>query len=304
MKSSTTLNDTLEGEDTSLRRLISLLAELGLVISRQIPRHLGMTQTRNIYGERQEKLDVWANDLIVKKLMKSGLVRQVGSEELDRPLSAKQGEFTAVFDPIDGSSNLDSNNVLGTIIGIYKDEQLPARGRNLLAAMYFVYGPYLQLVLAFKDGVRIFTAADRGHGSARFWSDGEFREIPKPPTIYGIGGLRDKWTSTVREYVEYLDKRRLTFRYGGSLAGDFNQILNKGGFFAYPELVDAPQGKYRLQFEANPIGFITEKAGGRASTGKLAILDVQPESISQRIPTYLGDSGLVQDFESLIRTRS
>jgi fructose-1,6-bisphosphatase I len=304
LKSNTTLNDALESEDASLRKLISLLAELGLVISRQIPRHLGMAETRNIYGERQEKLDLWANDLITNKLMASGLVRQVGSEELDRPLSAKRGEFSAVFDPIDGSSNLESNNVLGTIVGIYKDEQLPARGRDLLAGMYFVYGPYLQLVLALKDGVRVFIATDRGHGSTQFWSDGEFREIPKPPSVYGVGGLRDKWTPRVREFIEYLEKRRLSFRYGGSLVGDFNQVLNKGGFFAYPELVDAPQGKYRLQFEANPIGFITEKAGGRASTGKLRILDVEPESISQRIPTYLGDSELVQEFEGLIETRS
>ncbi len=295
LKSSITLDDALESEDTSFRKVISLLAELGLVIARQIPQHLGIARTRNIYGERQEKLDVWANDLIANKLLASGLVSQVGSEELDAPRSAKRGEFSVVFDPIDGSSNLSSDNVLGTIVGVYRDQQLPAKGKDLTAAMYFVYGPYLQFVLASRDGVRVFTGTNTGSGPARFRSDGQLHEIPKPPTVYGIGGLRDKWTPRVREYVEILEKRRLSFRYGGSLVGDFNQVLNKGGFFAYPELVDAPQGKYRLQFEANPMGFITERAGGNASTGKLSILNVEPESISQRIPTYLGDSGLVQE---------
>jgi len=297
------LEDLLENEDTNMRRLVLLLTELGRLISEQIPGHLGQAQTRNIYGEKQENLDVWANDLIVNRLMRSGIVSQVASEELDKPLTIKQGEFSVVFDPIDGSSNLVSDNVLGTIVGIYRDEQLPAMGRNLSAAMYFVYGPYLQLVLALRDGTRIFSATGRGQGSAQFWSSGEFRRIPKPPLVYGIGGARDKWTPRVRRFVENLEKRELTYRYGGSLVGDFNQILNKGGFFAYPELVDAPQGKYRLQFEANPIGFITEKAGGKASTGKSGILDVEPESISQRIPTYLGDPGLVQEIENVIRAK-
>jgi fructose-1,6-bisphosphatase I len=304
LKSSTTLDDALESEDTSFRKVISLLAELGLLIGRQIPQHLGMARTRNIYGERQENLDVWANDLIANKLLASGLVSQVGSEELDAPRSAKHGEFSVVFDPIDGSSNLSSNNVLGTIVGVYRDQELPAKGKNLSAAMYFVYGPYLQFVMALKDGARVFTGTTKGNGAARFRSDGQLHEIPKPPIVYGVGGPRDKWTPRVREYVESLEKRRLSFRYGGSLVGDFNQVLTKGGFFAYPELVDAPQGKYRLQFEANPMGFITERAGGKASTGKLSILDVEPESISQRVPTYLGDSGLVQELEALFRTRS
>jgi len=98
-----------------------------------------------------------------------------------------------------------------------------------------------------------------------------------------------------------LEKRKFSLRYGGSFVGDYNQTLSKGGFFAYPELTDAPEGKYRLQFESNPVGFITEKAGGRVSTGRGNILDVEPTSISQRIPTYLGDPGLVQEFESLYR---
>jgi fructose-1,6-bisphosphatase I len=99
-----------------------------------------------------------------------------------------------------------------------------------------------------------------------------------------------------------LEKRGLSLRYGGSFVGDYNQVLMKGGFFAYPELSDAPKGKYRLQFESNPIGFITELAGGRASDGINRILDVTPTSISQRVPTYVGNSNLVAEFETIYRT--
>ena len=170
--------------------------------------------------------------------------------------------------------------------------------------MYFLYGPYHQLVLALQDGVRSFAALGKGSDGTRFVSDGLIRQLPKPPTVYGIGGLREKWTPRVRDFVESLEKRKLSLRYGGSFVGDYNQVLTKGGFFAYPELTDSPEGKYRLQFESNPVGFITEKAGGRASTGTRNILDVQPTSIIQRVPTYLGNPELVQEFESTYQSKS
>ena len=170
--------------------------------------------------------------------------------------------------------------------------------------MYFLYGPFHQLVLALHDGVRTFAALGKGSEETRFVSDGLLRQLPKPPMVYGIGGLREKWTPRVRGFVESLEKRKMSLRYGGSFVGDYNQVLTKGGFFAYPELTDAPEGKYRLQFESNPVGFITEKAGGRASTGTQSILDTEPSSIVQRVPTYLGDSELVQEFESRYHSTS
>jgi len=160
------------------------------------------------------------------------------------------------------------------------------------------------LVLALQDGVHSFAALGKGSQGARFVSDGLVRQLPKPPTVYGIGGLREKWTPNVQVFVESLEKRKLSLRYGGSFVGDYNQVLTKGGFFAYPELTDAPEGKYRLQFESNPVGFITEKAGGRASTGTENILDVEPSSIVQRVPTYLGDQDLVREFESIYQSKS
>jgi fructose-1,6-bisphosphatase I len=299
-----TLTDLLGSEDRSLSKLVLLLADLAIVVQRRIPEELGLSGGVNVYGEKQLELDVWSNELFTKKLLKSGMVRRVASEEMEEVAESRSGDYSVVLDPLDGSSNLKSNNLLGTIVGVYYDKILPAKGRDLLAAMYFLYGPFLQLVLALKDGVRLSAAAGKGVGAKRFVSDGQLYKLPKPPTVYGIGGLREKWTPTVKQFVETLEKRKLSLRYGGSFVGDYNQVLSKGGFFAYPELIDAPQGKYRLQFESNPVGFITEKAGGRASTGIGNILDVEPTSIAQRVPTYLGDPELVMDFQSLHQTKS
>jgi len=298
-----TLKDIVGVEDRSLYKLISLIANLSILVRDMIPRELGFAGGTNPYGEKQLQIDVWSNDLFTKKLLKSGLVKRLASEEMEEVAEAKSGEFSIVLDPLDGSSNLKSNNLLGTIVGVYREKPLPARGRDLQAAMYFLYGPYHQLVLALHDGVRSFVALGKGSQGTRFVSDGLFRQLPKPPTVYGIGGLREKWTPKILQFVESLEKRKLSLRYGGSFVGDYNQVLTKGGFFAYPELTDAPQGKYRLQFESNPVGFITEKARGRASTGTGNILDVEPISITQRVPTYLGDQDLVREFEAIYQSK-
>ena len=294
----------MEPEDRSLYKLISLIADLTILIRSRIPHELGLAGSVNVYGEKQLKIDVWSNNLFTRKLSKSGLVSQIASEELEEVVKSKKGEYSVVLDPLDGSSNLKSDNLLGTIVGIYHDRPLPAKGRDLLAAMYFLYGPFQQLVLAIHDGARLFAAVGRGRGARSFVSDGELHRLPKPPTVYGVGGLRDKWTPRVRSFVESLEKRRLSLRYGGSFVGDYNQVLHKGGFFAYPELTDSAEGKYRLQFESNPVGFITEKAGGKTSTGTGSILNVEPLSVSQRVPTYLGDSDLVEEFEAVYRRNS
>jgi len=299
-----TLKDIIGTEERSLYKLISQIADLSTLVRERIPKELGFSGGVNPYGEKQLQIDVWSNDLFTKKLLGSGLVKRIASEEMENVAEAKAGEYSIVLDPLDGSSNLKSNNLLGTIVGVYREKPLPAKGRDLQAAMYFLYGPYHQLVLALQDGVRSFAALGKGTQGSRFVSDGLTRQLPKPPTVYGIGGLREKWTPKVRGFVESLERRKLSLRYGGSFVGDYNQVLAKGGFFAYPELTDAPEGKYRLQFESNPVGFITEKAGGRASTGTKNILDIEPSSIVQRVPTYLGDQDLVREFESSYMLKS
>ena len=296
------LHELLETEDRSLSKLVYLLAELSLRISREIPRTLGMTEGVNLYGEQQAELDVWSNGLLTKRLLRSGLVREVASEEMENVIRADHGEYCVAIDPLDGSSNIKSNNLVGTIISIYHDKSLPAKGRNLLCALYFLYGPYIEAVVGIKNGVYLAAPAGRGLGASKFVSNGEPHRLPSKGSVYGIGGARDKWTLRVRDFAERLEKKKLKFRYGGSFVGDYNQVLCGGGFFAYPELLDAPEWKYRLQFESNPIGFITERAGGKASNGKGSILDIEPVSIAQRVPTYLGNRELVSEFESLSDT--
>jgi fructose-1,6-bisphosphatase I len=295
-----TLREALNQEDRGLRNVVELLANLSLTISAGIPRRLGVGKTRNVYGEEQKKLDIWANDLFVTKLLKSGLVRQVGSEELEEPRSAKRGELTVTIDPIDGSSNVESDNPLGTIVGLYR-ENLPAKGKDLACSMYFMYGPYIALILALPNGVQSFVAAGTGTAPNRFVSNGEILRLPEPGQVYGIGGLKNKWTPRVKGFVDTLEQRGLKLRYSGSFTGDVNQIVHYGGIFAYPELTDAPNGKLRLQFEANPVAYIMEKAGGSGSTGSGRILDVEPTSNSQRVPTYVGNASIIKELENLPR---
>ena len=299
----TSMGQVLQTEDRSLRKLVLLLAEISLSIAAQIPKSLGGTNRYNVYGEKQAEMDVRTNDLVTKKLAKSHLVRQLASEETPEPLNFKQGEFSVTLDPLDGSSNITSNNLMGTIAGIYRETRLPAKGRDQIAAMYFLYGPYTQAVVALKDGVYIFVPSGRGSGaSGRYVSKGTPHILPEKGSVYGIGGLKQKWTPKVQDFVQSLEKRALKLRYGGSFVGDFNQVLYYGGVFAYPELVDAPNGKLRLQFESNPVAFITEKAGGKGSTGRASILDVEPTSNDERVPTYVGNSDLINEFEQSMKT--
>jgi fructose-1,6-bisphosphatase I len=295
----TSLGEVLREEDQSLRRLILLLADQSLTIAGELPKTLGGTSRLNVYGEKQQELDIWSNSLLTKKLAKSGLVRQIASEEIEEPMKMKHGEFSVTLDPLDGSSNIKSNNLMGTIVGIYRGAELPAKGRDLSAAMYFLYGPYTQAVIALTRGVYVLVASKNVSASRAYFSDGMAHRLPEKGAVYGIGGLKAKWTPRVQNFVESLERRGLKLRYGGSFVGDFNQVLYYGGIFAYPELVDAPYGKLRLQFESNPIAFITEKAGGRGSTGAGSILDVGPKKIDERTPTYVGNTDLVDELEQI-----
>jgi fructose-1,6-bisphosphatase I len=297
-----TLADVVESEDQAFRKLVSLLSDLSQQIVAEIPHSLGVTEGTNVYGETQTEIDVWSNELLTKKLIKSGLVNQVASEEMEETIKGGNGEFSVVLDPLDGSSNIKTDNLVGTIVGVYHDKELPARGRDLFSSMYFLYGPYTEAVLAISSGVFLTVAAGKGRGSERFLCTVDAHRFPEKPSVYGIGGAKDKWGRELQGFVDSLEKRKLKMRYGGSFVGDYNQVLHNGGFFAYPALSDAPEGKYRLQFESNPVGFITEKAGGRASTGKGNVLEVEPTGISQRVPTYLGNRDLVTEFEGLART--
>src|SRR3989442_15255561 len=171
------LRELLESEDRSLGKLVDLLAELSLRIVREIPRTLGMTEGVNVYGDQQTELDVWSNGLLTKRLLRSVLVRQVASEEMETVMSADHGEYTVALDPLDGSSNIKTNNLMGTIIGIYHDKPLPAAGHDLLSALYFLYGPYVEAVVGTKTGVYLASPAGGGTGGSELIPNQKARRI-------------------------------------------------------------------------------------------------------------------------------
>jgi len=253
--------------------------------------------TKNVYGEQQLELDVWMNDLFVDALRESRLVSQVASEEMGEVKKVGRGRFSVVLDPLDGSSNVKSNNIFGTIFGIFDGADLPARGSDLFAAGYLIYGPATTLVYAAEGAVHEFVLGGGGRPE-EFLLIAEGLRLPPKGKLYGVGGHREKWIPEAKAFVSELERELMNLRYGGSFVGDFNQILHYGGFFAYPAQADKPAGKYRLHFESNPIAFIVEAAGGAGTTGKERILDVAPTGIEQTVPTHVGNRDLVDRFRA------
>src|SRR5712691_6483466 len=283
--------------DRDLGLLLSRFAGLVSRIRRELPIRRDPAATRNVYGEQQLELDVWMNDLFVDACRESNLVAQVASEEMGEVKDLGRGRFSVVLDPLDGSSNVRSNNIFGTILGIFDRKKLPAPGRDLFAAGYLIYGPATTLVYATRDGVHEFVQGGAGRPDEFFLIEERLR-LPPKGKLFGVGGHRDKWVPEVKAFVKELEQELLNLRYGGSFVGDFNQILHYGGFFGYPAQVDKRAGKYRLHFESNPIAFIAEAAGGAGTTGSERILDVPATGIDQTVPTYVGNRDLIERLRS------
>jgi fructose-1,6-bisphosphatase I len=276
---------------------LSRIAGLTTHIRQELPVRRDPAATRNVYGEQQLELDVWMNDLFVDSLRQSKLVAQVASEEMGEVKGIGHGRFSIVLDPLDGSSNVKSNNIFGTIFGVYDGTPLPARGSELFAAGYLIYGPATTFVYATRSGVHEFVQRKVAR-SEEFILIDEGLRLPSKGKLYGVGGHRDRWIPEVKAFVGDLERELMNLRYGGSFVGDFNQILHYGGFFAYPAQIDKPAGKYRLHFESNPIAFIAEAAGGAGTTGTERILDVAATGIDQTVPTYVGNQDLVDRFRA------
>jgi fructose-1,6-bisphosphatase I len=292
-----TLAEHAAKADRDLARLLTAFAGLATRIRRELPIRRDPAATRNVYGEQQLELDVWMNDLFVEALGKSKLVSQVASEEMGAVKEVGRGRFSVVLDPLDGSSNVKSNNIFGTIFGIFDGKRLPAPGSDLFAAGYLIYGPATTFVYATEGSVQEFVQGGGG-GPDEFFLIQEGLRLPSKGKLYGVGGHREKWIPEVKDFISEIERELLNLRYGGSFVGDFNQILHYGGFFAYPAQVDKLHGKYRLHFESNPIAFITEAAGGAGTTGKERILDVAATGIDQTVPTYVGNQDLIDRFRS------
>lgn len=249
---------------------------------------LGVAGTSNLYGEEQLALDVLSDRIMRKRLIHSGVVCNIASEEMDEIFevtSNPQGMFSVAYDPLDGSSLVDVNLAVGTIVGIYQGCDLLQPGRNMVGAMYILYGPRVSLVYSVGKGVYEFTM----NQLMEYTLTRENVRMKPAGDIYSPGGLRKKYSPETENFIRYLEDKGSKLRYSGGFVPDINQILMKGkGVFMYPALEDAPVGKLRLLFELNPMAFLIEQAGGCATNGDIRILDVNPEGLDQRCPVYIG----------------
>jgi fructose-1,6-bisphosphatase I len=302
--------------------LMTAIAVAAKVITREVRRAgltniCGATDGSNSHGETQQKLDLLANDLLCKTLMHSGHLCALASEELPgllpAPDGAPTGRYTLAFDPLDGSSNIDYNVSVGTIFSIHRrvttsgpgtEEDLLQRGSKQVAAGYIVYGSSTIFVYSSGNGVHGFTL-DPTIGEFVL-SHPDIR-TPARGRIYSINeGNQRHWSPGVRACIDHLRSGdrpggACTSRYVGSLVADFHRNLLAGGVFLYPGDRKNPNGKLRLLYEAAPLAFIAEQAGGRASTGYGRILDIQPTDLHQRVPLIIGCAQDVRDAEQFLR---
>lgn len=293
--------------------ILEQIAFAAKIVSREVNKAglvniIGSTDGINVHGETQQKLDLYANEKMVSALDPTGKVCAMASEEMEDmlPVSNKslEGKYTVVFDPLDGSSNIDVNVSVGTIFGIYRrlddpdcKKSLLQPGNKLVCAGYVIYGSSTMFVYTTGHGVNGFTLDP---------SVGEFLlshpdiKMPEYGKIYSINESNYfRWPKGIQEYVNFIKQhpeRQYTLRWIGTLVADFHRNLLKGGVFLYPEDSKNKNGKLRLLYEANPMAFIIENAGGMATDGKERILDIQPEGLHQRIPLIIGSKYEVEKY--------
>lgn len=246
----------------------------------------------NPSDEEQREADVWANELLKEKITNVEGVGELASEEEEEVVQCGEG-LSVAMDPLDGSSNIPTNNLIGTIIGIY-DEELPCKGENLVSSFYVVYGPLISIMRVENGQVNEYVLEEKSGDRVEPHLASEDIQIPEP-YVYGFGGNKN-WTEEFREFEKEIS-RDLKLRYGGSFVGDVNQVLHQGGIFAYPERTDAPNGKLRLLFEASPIAYIFHAAGGASTDGETSILEKEVEDIHQRTPLFLGNKELTEKVQ-------
>jgi fructose-1,6-bisphosphatase I len=271
---------------------------------------LGATSHENVQGEVQQKLDVMANEIIIKALDHGGRLCGMASEEepeiIHIPEGFKCGKYVLLFDPLDGSSNIDVNVPVGTIFSVMHKitrgtraemEDMLQPGRRQVAAGYVIYGSSTMLVYTTGQGVHGFTLDP---------SIGEFLlshpniRIPDSGVYLSVNDSYEQvWSEQVRSLMRHYrglegDRKALNVRYVGSLVADFHRNLLGGGIFCYPANARSPRGKLRLLYEASPLAFIVEQAGGAATDGSTRIMDLQPTELHQRTPLYIGSKSEVE----------
>ncbi|WP_158781239.1 class 1 fructose-bisphosphatase [Pantoea sp. BAV 3049] len=308
------------GELTALISAIKLGAK---IIHRDINKAglvdiLGASGAENIQGEQQMKLDLFANEKLKAALKARGIVAGIASEEEDEIVifeGVENGKYVVLMDPLDGSSNIDVNVSVGTIFSIYRritppgtpvtEEDFLQPGSQQVAAGYVVYGSSTMLVYTTGCGVHAFTY-DPSLGV--FCLSAEKMEFPEKGYTYSINeGNYIRFPQGVKKYLKFCQEedqpthRPYTSRYIGSLVADFHRNLLKGGIYLYPSTASHPKGKLRLLYECNPMAFLAEQAGGKASDGANRILDLVPETLHQRSPFFVGNTEMVDDQERFLR---
>jgi len=313
------LHPEATGELSKLLHDLSLAAK---VISLEVNKAgladiLGFTGNSNIHGDQVKKLDMYAHDMIFRAIDHGGHLCVMASEEeediIHIPDKFKIGKYVLLFDPLDGSSNIDANISIGTIFSIYRRitsdgkpgtlEDCLQQGIKQVAAGYIVYGSSTILVYTAGHGVHGFTL-DPSFGE--FILSHENIRCPKKGTIYSINeGNYKYWHPGLKKYIKYLQEedeatgRPYSTRYIGSMVADIHRNLLYGGIFMYPADSRHPEGKLRLMYECNPMAFIVEAAGGKAINGEKRILEIQPDSLHQKTPIFIGsedDIKMVEDF--------
>ncbi len=293
------------------------LALAAKVIAREVNKAgivdvIGRTDQVNVHGETVQKLDEYADLVILNAMDHTGNLCCMASEEHEDviaiPARFPTGEYALMYDPLDGSSNIDVNVSIGTIFSIHRKVSKGPRGaledclqpgRAQMAAGYVVYGSSTMLVYTSGAGVHGFTLDP---------SIGEFVlshpdvTLPDPPNrVYSVNeAYAPRWSGGQKAFVDRLKQENYTQRYIGSLVSDFHRTLLRGGIFMYPPDAEQPQGKLRLLYEAAPLAFIAEQAGGRASTGRGDIMDVQPTELHQRTPLFMGSAHMVDLAEEFL----
>ena len=265
---------------------------------------------QNVQGEQQQKLDVFANQALIHCLGTRDSVAALVSEEDEKPVtfdrSLETGKYIIVFDPLDGSSNIDVNVNVGTIFSVHKrmtwgslNESVLQPGTKQIAAGYVLYGPSTVLVYTTGDGVHSFTL-DPTIGA--FVLSQENMKMPEKGPYYSVNdSSMATWPDGYEDYVSAMRDDGYSARYIGSLVADFHRTLLKGGVFLYPPNKHKSGGKLRLLYEANPLAFIAEQAGGAASSGTGRILEIQPTEIHQRTPFIVGSKHEMELFEAAMK---
>jgi len=309
--------------------LSALLRDIGLAAKRihvevnkiGLVDMLGDAGTVNIQGEDVKKMDVFANNQMIGVLKHGISCAGIGSEEMDDVVvfddeMSNQSKYVVMFDPLDGSGNIDTNISIGTIFGVYRRRSKPGQPCNLgdflqpgiaqIAAGYIVYGSSTMLVYATRRGANGFTL-DPAIGE--FCLSHPDIQCPASGKIYSVNhGNYFKYEKPVQDYITCCQKKTAdtggpyTNRYIGSMVADVHRTLIKGGIFMYPGSTGKPAGKLRLMYECNPFAFIVEVAGGKATNGVQRILDIQPEHLHQRTPIFIGSENMVQECLSYLKT--